>query len=195
MCCCCEWHSIDSKIGIVTLSKASILSLRSLHGRNAGTWESQQDAQVLLTWVCKCMPAGKARRSSCVRICAFLDPTAFFCFFVFFSSESATFSQWHLQCLPHAATYSHTVQPQTTQSLFISTSPAKTKQFTLKELFSPFCSFYCHFHPSWYEWILIWFHFIEYLLATMGFIRGLSHVSWEWFINRSGHPFCTRTLM
>lgn len=76
---------------------------------------------------------------------------SFFLFFFLFWSKSSNFSQWHLQHMPHAATYSHTVQPQTTRSLFISTSPARTSQFTLKELFLPFCSFYCHF-PS----ILVW---------------------------------------
>lgn len=43
---------------------------------------------------------------------------------------------------------------------------------------SLFASLTGMFHPSWSKWIFIWLHFIEYLSATMGFIRTVSHMSW-----------------
>lgn len=77
--------------------------------------------------------------SSVVRICTFSTTL----FFFFLWRESAAFSQWHLHRLPHAATYSHAMPPNSAIFPYFNILSNNFTIRTKKNL--SFCLFSWHF--------------------------------------------------
>lgn len=148
--------------------------------------------RLLFHGIVKGMPAAKCQ--TCLMLWEFapfrlplLDSTTLF-FFSFFAenpllSASGIYIVYHM--LPPIPTLCH---PNSAIFPYFNLPSNNFTIHTEKKL-SLFASITGTFHPIWCEWIFIWFHFIEYLLATMGFIRTLSHVNRGWFKNRNGHTY------